>query len=282
MQAPSELIEKIKNGIIKSGFPLEMKVGQILHKNGWAYTIGSLYKDFETEKIREIDLYALKTINGIAVNIEIACKKSTEKQLILYAPKLERKNMFYETYFTALPTITWNEEDKKKYSSKRIYSAFSNLDIFDSNIPVARKLIVSKGNNITEDNVKFLSDFNGLVKHSIITGSDGYIDTGFRIIYLYVMVFDGLIFNLIPSEEDFKLNQCEYGNLIYEPNLKFSTNESENILNDLIETSRKFKHRKFIIELMNPDFIERYLYRIETTLNKINKNHLTNWGEDWP
>lgn len=210
MKEQNELIDKIKSGIIKSGFPLEMKVGQILHKNDWAYSIGSLYKDFETEKIREIDLSAEKTINGISVHIKIACKKSTDKQLILYVPKIQRKDMFYETYFTALPAMFWGQEKEKKYSSKNVYSAFSNLNIFDSKIPIAKKLIVSKASTITEDNVKFLSDFNGLIKHSIITGSDGYIETGFRIIYLYVMVFDGLIFNLIPStEEDFTLNQCE-------------------------------------------------------------------------
>jgi hypothetical protein len=283
MPASEELTNKIKQGIIKSGFPLEMKIGKTLHKNGWAYSLGSLYKDFETEKIREIDLSAEKTINGIAIHIEIACKKSTEKQLVLYAPKLQKKDLFYEIYFTILPAVFWGQEKEKGYSSKKIYSAFRDLDIFDENVPISKKLIVSKGNVITEDNVKFLSDFNGLIKHSIITGSDGYIETGFRIVYLYVMVFEGLIFNLVPShDEDFVLNSCDYGNLIYEPNLKFSTNEAESILKDLVATSRQFKHNKFIIEIMTPDFFENYLEKLQTTINSVNKKLFKNWGEDWP
>jgi hypothetical protein len=283
MQAPENLISKIKEGITKSGFPLEMKIGAILDNSNWAYSIGSLYKDFETEKIREIDLSAEKTINGISIHLEIACKKSTEKQLVLYAPKFQSKDFFYDSYFKALPAIFWGQEKQKKISSKKIYSAFKNLDIFSPNIPISKKLIVTKGNINTEDNIKFLSDFNGLVKHSVITGSDGYIETGYRIIYLYIMVFDGLIFSLTPSsEEDFDLVSCEYGNLIYEPNLKFSSSETESLRNDLIETSRQLKSNRVIVEIMTPEYFQEYIKTVEKTFTNLDKKLLKNWGEDWP
>jgi hypothetical protein len=281
MPAPNDLTNKIKEGLIKSGFPLEMKIGSTLDKNQWANSIGSLYKDFETDKMREIDLSADKSLNGFAVHLNIACKKSTEKQIILYSPQANRlRHPFFDMYLKAFPSLNWSEEKKKGYSSKRIFSAFQDLHFFNS-IPLSNKLIISKGNVITEDNIKFLSDFNGLVKNSIISGSDGYIDTSFRIIYLYVLVFDGHIFNLSRSgNEDFDLQETEYGKLLYEPILKFSGNDHNSIPEDLSETAVKFGSR-YVIEVMTPSYFEKYLQNVETTFNKMDKSLLSNWGIDW-
>lgn len=65
------LIAKIKEGILKSGFPLELEVGSILEKHEWNYSIGNFFEDFETGKIRESDIIANKTINGIRVKLFI-------------------------------------------------------------------------------------------------------------------------------------------------------------------------------------------------------------------
>ncbi|MBW7914631.1 MAG: hypothetical protein H3C54_13255, partial [Taibaiella sp.] len=73
---PKSLIEKIRQGITTSGFPLEMSIGNILKNNEWGCTIGSVYEDFETGILREIDICASKTINGIEVELLIECKKS--------------------------------------------------------------------------------------------------------------------------------------------------------------------------------------------------------------
>jgi hypothetical protein len=283
MKAPEELIKKVKEGIIKSGFPLEMQIGSILQKMNWSYSIGSLYKDFETDVVREIDLSASKTLNGVAVHLEIACKKSEEKQLVLYAPNFRKKDFIYDSYFKLLPDISWAYEKKYGYSSQKIYSNFRGLDFFNVDVPISKKLIVTRGNTISNDNVKFLSDFNGLIKYSILNGSDGYIETGYRILYLYIMVFDGVIFNLIPSEHDnFNLQQCEYGQLLYEPNLKFSTLLSDNEKKDLIETSRKLGRFNSIIEIMTPEYFIPYIENIEKTFSSLNKKLFKNWGEDWP
>ena len=142
-------------------------------------------------------------------------------------------------------------------------------------------MIVSKGSVITDDNVKFLSDFNGIVKHSIISGSDGYIDTEFRIVYFYILVFDGHIFNLSRSaDEDFKLAEIEYGKLLYESSFKFSGNDNPSMTEDLSKTANQFGNR-FVIEIMTPDHFEKYLQNMHTAFYKIDKSLLMNWGTDW-
>lgn len=56
-----------------------MKIGSILEKYNWYYSIGNIYEDFEAGKYRESDIAAEKRTNGIAINQFVECKKSTDK-----------------------------------------------------------------------------------------------------------------------------------------------------------------------------------------------------------
>jgi hypothetical protein len=281
MVAPTDLTKKIKEGLIKSGFPLEMKIGSILEEEGWNNSIGNLYRDFETEKHREIDLTAQKKLNGFQVHLKIACKKSSETQLILYSPqKRSLKTPFFDSYFKLFPKISREQEQEDKYDSKKIFSAFSEFEIFNEKT-ISNKLIVSRGPSITQDNVTFLTDLNGLVKNSIISGSDGYIESGLRIIYYYILIFDGYIFNLTKSgNEDFDLKDIDYGKLFYEPALKFANSEYLAANDDLVETARKFGNR-YVIEIMTPEYFQKYLKNLDWAFSNIDKELLKNWGSDW-
>ena len=125
MPAPEDLTKKIKEGLFKSGFPLEMKVGGILDNYEWGNSIGRLYKDFETGKMREIDLCAEKSLNGFAVHLKIACKKSTEKQLILYSPQANHlQHPFFHFYFKAFPSMNWKDEKGKGLGPKKFKRRF--------------------------------------------------------------------------------------------------------------------------------------------------------------
>src|SRR5690606_18633507 len=101
-----DLIQKVKQGIAKSGFPLEMKIGNILADNDWMYSIGNIYEDFKTGKFRESDVSANKTINGISVHLFIECKKSEEKQIVLYAPKKTKFLPFSQMWLKSFPNVT--------------------------------------------------------------------------------------------------------------------------------------------------------------------------------
>ncbi|MEQ8688956.1 MAG: hypothetical protein RIE86_26890 [Imperialibacter sp.] len=99
------LIKKIKEGITKSGFPLELKIGSMLEKNNWAYSIGNIYRDFETGKFRESDIAAEKRTNGIAINLFVECKKSTDKQIVLYSPKSDKFLPFMSIWLKLFPCL---------------------------------------------------------------------------------------------------------------------------------------------------------------------------------
>ncbi|AJI48233.1 hypothetical protein IB633_07680 [Francisella philomiragia] len=53
-------IEKIKNGIKKTGFKLEFDISQLLLKNRWNVINNKYYVDDLQESVREIDLVAYK------------------------------------------------------------------------------------------------------------------------------------------------------------------------------------------------------------------------------
>ncbi len=117
MEREDKLINKIKKGLIKSGFPLEMKVSKILKNNGWNHSMCNYYLDFESNVYREYDIHAEKRINGIDVMLFIECKKSDDKQVILYSPQNNKFLPFIDIYFKAFPKMPNNKEyipDQKK------------------------------------------------------------------------------------------------------------------------------------------------------------------------
>ena len=133
------LLNKIKEGLIKSGFPLELQIAKIMQEKDWSYSISSQYVDFETNKLRESDIIADKVINGIQVNLMIECKKSDDKQLILYQPKQREKGWFSFYWAKAFPEI-----DAGRFSSvvENISREFSRLPVLSKNYHFSNSIIL--------------------------------------------------------------------------------------------------------------------------------------------
>ncbi|RYG46052.1 MAG: hypothetical protein EOO01_16795, partial [Chitinophagaceae bacterium] len=188
-----DLLNKIKTALVKSGFPLEMEVAKILEKLGWDRSIGTQYLDFETSQIRESDIIANKIIDGVEVNIIIECKKSTEKQLILYQP--ERSpfiNKVYqsEDWFKFFPKI----EFEKPYMEVEFRAQFFRLPLFQNSFTYSSNIIFTKGNQVEQNNTPFFTSLNGVLKRSIIEWSKSNQKT--RSIFLYVVIYDGYLLKL--------------------------------------------------------------------------------------
>lgn len=78
---------KIIEWLEKSGYPLELSAIEILRKYHYSPYSSGLYQDYETQKIREIDIIANNTFDQDGVHIEfkliIECKKSSKPFIIL-------------------------------------------------------------------------------------------------------------------------------------------------------------------------------------------------------
>ncbi len=273
-----DLIKKIKKGLIKAGFPLELKMAKILKDNEWTYSLGHHYLDFETGKNREFDISAEKRVNDIEVHLLIECKKSENTQLILYTPQKRNalKSLFFSTWFKAFPSLAWKKDSP--FNQKDVGKAFSGLNLFSGEYFFSKNVIFTKGDKVNQDNTSFFSSLNGIVKRGIHIASDGYIETGFRTIFFYVVVYDGIMLQLSPSDEDdFNLAEIEYGQLEFEYRFKVLSHLWDQFGNGI----QKFG-QKNIIEVMQPQYLEKYLINISESISSINKETISGWGEDWP
>ena len=82
-------LEKYRQGVMKTGFPLEFQVGKAFQRHGWSAINSKYYVDDVQGDAREIDVIAYKVmvLNGVEIcTVVIAsCKKSDEKAWALIA-----------------------------------------------------------------------------------------------------------------------------------------------------------------------------------------------------
>ena len=277
----SNLEKKIKEGIKKSGFPLELKIGSLLEKNNWNYSIGGIYEDFETGKYRGSDIQAVKIVNGISIIVFIECKKSETRQIVLYAPKRTKPDPFWAGLkLKLLPVLGFGA--KLPYSRNSILGEFSNLSFFDKSTPFANNLIITAGEKVNQDNITYLSAVDGLIKHSFYVGSYGYFDGPHRSVFLYSMIFDGDLYQLSNSKtEDFDLEEISYGQLEYAHRYQFGLVDNERRKDSLVKTSDGFGSM-YVIEFMTPEYFEKYIENVESVVRNINTDKLIGWGVGWP
>lgn len=102
-------IEKIRERILQSGFPLEIEIGNILRKNGWLVTNQWPYTDKITEKIRTLDIVAIKMRPqpprplGLGVMLLVECKKSLKQDWVFHTQ--EKGKEFFPAIMTILDLV---------------------------------------------------------------------------------------------------------------------------------------------------------------------------------
>lgn len=93
--------DKVAAWIAKQGFPLEMKVAEILGEAGIHADHYRVYEDLETQKSREIDVMGYFDHEKLSVHLVFECKHSKDKPWILFSTA--RKNMVPRGYVMSVP-----------------------------------------------------------------------------------------------------------------------------------------------------------------------------------
>lgn len=84
--------EQIGDFLERTGFVFEMRMNEIFLNAGYATKINEEFLDLEQDTLREIDITAAKTINGINIRFAVECKQSaTDKWIFLCNKRIPRR-----------------------------------------------------------------------------------------------------------------------------------------------------------------------------------------------
>jgi len=254
------LINKIKTGLEKSGFIHEIKNIELLFDKQWTVFSNSKYFDFETNKLREFDIKASKEINNFNIHLFIECKKSINKQMVLYSPR--NINTIYRKLFAHNFKYFPNTEIDELVTPQK--NIFNELDFFNDNIPISKNLIICSGEN-SNGNKEYIDSIDSLIKSSFSINELEYLDFH-RTIIFYIFLWNGQLYNLSYSNDsDYSLNETEYG--LYEYQTNFHIDKDTN--NYYCNTYKKLKHT-YTIEIIKDEYFSKYLENIEKTISSIN------------
>ena len=205
------LKEKLLKEVQKTGYPLELKVGDIFSKRDWGLQYCRYYLDKDEHKGKEIDISAFKRVftETVHVGLHIICevKKSSDKPWVIFStvkepldvPGWNRLHYCHNVDSSILP---YEELEKNssigKFSrvGRSYYEAFKSADD-RSQIFKALTSSVKASEDCLERNKK-------------------YFETGFKYskeIYFIdpVVIFDGFLYEAyLNSKNDLEINEINY------------------------------------------------------------------------
>jgi len=137
-----EKIKKIRDFILKSGYPLEVEIGNIIRKSGWLVGNQWPFIDKESKKIRPIDILAMKLqIQPLfSVVLVIECKKSLKYDWIFHTQEREKEFLPLFTtiadFIKKIRNIPLADEPKNLAAKSTMFSSLNDLHVFDKAIRI--------------------------------------------------------------------------------------------------------------------------------------------------
>src|ERR1051325_262788 len=80
----NDMTAKIREAVLKTGYPLELQCGALARSLGWVPFHAVEYRDPMSGKMRELDLLIYKQIQQRRVELRISCKGSVNKQFVFF------------------------------------------------------------------------------------------------------------------------------------------------------------------------------------------------------
>lgn len=212
--AESGKAKKIREYILKTGYPLEIEIGNILRKNGWLVGNQWPYLDKKDGKIRAIDILAMRMRPqqpqlGLLMIVE--CKKGEKHEWAFYTQQKENEFLPMTGALVDLvrklakPPIsdklrqlyanaTLGELFALKTHSSALLSRLSELHLLDKNIKIGVcNVVPSAKDDFFEATQQLISTFENMGE-------------GIKSFIVFpVVVFDGEIYEFFQQENDLKV-----------------------------------------------------------------------------
>lgn len=215
-----ELRINIKNWLAKSGYPLEMHVARSFLRSGYTVSQSDFYEDHEENKLREIDVTALKWDEvGDSVRFQISCRiecklTSSHPWVLFNSVDQSDRHPFFNFLIPDTYKALLVEALKEPKVSDRL-----NKNVLLNPGRVGSGLIQAFSN---ENNDQTYKAINSAVKSSVARAMDfngelqkvsGKYYTG---ISFPTIVLDGRLFeSQLEEDDEISLTEVKYGFLIW-------------------------------------------------------------------
>ncbi len=143
MSGNRKRIDRVRKRVLESGFPSEIEVGNILRKDGWLIGNQWPYRDKASNKIRPIDILAMKFSlqpPKLAISLLIECKKRLKGQWIFHTQEKQKEFLpLLGTIFDLLKKVkgtSFGETLTNLTPDDIMASVFSGLHLLDKNIRI--------------------------------------------------------------------------------------------------------------------------------------------------
>ena len=236
-------IKKIRERILKSGYPSEVEIGTILRKDGWLVGNQWPYRDKITGKIRPVDILAMKfgfPQSRLAVSLLLECKKRLKGEWIFHTQEKEKEFLpLLGALFDFLNKIkgtAFSQEVTDLTPDDIMASTLSGLHLLDKTIRTGIFSVTPEGKD----------DFHEAVMQ-IISALEGLKNSMKLFVIFPTIVFSGDMFEYYMENEETKIKPINH--------IQFITfvPESEGMYPCMIDIIRKSYFKEFL-RIVNRDF----------------------------
>lgn len=202
-------IEKIRNYILKTGYPTEIETSNILRRDGWLVGNQWPYTDKETKKVRTVDVLAMKMRMQppkLGVLLLIECKKSAEHDWAFYTQEKARAFLpFMATFANIIEILSplLGEELMKLSPEEIMVTKFAGLHLLD------RKIKIGVLNVIPAEKKKARDDFYQAT-NQMISALEGLGESMKSFVVFPTIIFDGDLFEFYQENTETKVNPINH------------------------------------------------------------------------
>jgi hypothetical protein len=272
------LKQAVLQGIQKTGYPLEQRVGKCLERHGWEPFYSITYIDPADKTQRELDIMAYKEIQYRRIELRISCKRSTSKPWVFFTDDFP---LVHKSFYLKMTPVS---ADRERYL--KIPKVLKELPFFSCN-RIGINYTALFGGQQDKEARPLVRD--GLYSALTSVYHDIY---PFRLmfdrsgtIYFFVLVFDGSLFESYYDSQSDKDIVNEATHILWKTFFPLARvtkyiqdhNGDDISLSDVIF----WFSEDFIVEVVLLDYFEQYLQTVESVFRKLREKDLLLFGDPW-
>jgi len=281
------LISKVKKGIEKSGFPLEMEIGNILTQNKWLVRYSPFFLDYEDLRYKEFDILGFQNDGPFEIRLFIECKHSADKQWVFFVPDEFNTISVRDLRFFPIKQDIFFLRLKDLRNT-----VFGSIYAYRDPIRIALNSSTFRGHE--KDDSKGIKEAISTTMKALIASNVPYFtgkpEPPFKNrpnLNLSIVVFDGPMFVYRRDNSEFVLESSNY--VLYRHEMRFDIwKQAEHIRSEPV-MSRCHEYESLVghdqlVEIVHKDEFVQYLSELDksiATINAIPKWDFVDKTKEW-